>query len=63
MIPFILLLAAARCTTVAEPPDSRVQPIMAVAPGPPPILSFRYYEDKKHHRFDNMDLMLDDAGH
>ncbi|MBV9268482.1 MAG: hypothetical protein JO061_20105 [Acidobacteriaceae bacterium] len=52
-----------RSMSVAESPDSRVQSSLAVPPGPPPLLSFRYYEDKKHHRFDNVDLMLDDAGH
>lgn len=34
-----------------------------IAPGPPPLLSFRYYEGKQHHRFGNSELMLDDAGH
>lgn len=40
--------------------DSSAGPI---APGPPPLLSFRYYEGKQHHRFGNSELMLDDAGH
>jgi hypothetical protein len=34
-----------------------------IAPGPPPLVSFRYYEGKQHHRFGNSELMLDDAGH
>jgi hypothetical protein len=34
-----------------------------IAPGPPPLLSFRYYEGIQHHRFGNSELMLDDAGH
>lgn len=34
-----------------------------IAPGQPPLLSFRYYEGKQHHRFGNSELMLDDAGH
>ncbi|HZQ51721.1 MAG TPA: hypothetical protein VFB14_05965 [Bryobacteraceae bacterium] len=46
-----------RCADVAEPPQS------LIAPGPPPLLSFRYYEGKTHHRFGNNELMLDDAGH
>ena len=52
-----------RCITVAETPDSRVEAPKLIAPGLAPLLSFRYFEDKKHHRFDNLDLMLDDAGH
>jgi len=52
-----------RCVTVAETPDQRVANKPAIAPGPPPLLSFRYYEGKEHHRFGNAELMLDDAGH
>jgi hypothetical protein len=52
-----------RSATVAETPDSRVSPPPLLAPGPPPLLSFRYYEGKLHHRFGNAELMLDDAGH
>jgi hypothetical protein len=52
-----------RCVTLAETPDARVEQKPMIAPGPPPLLSFRYYEGKAHHRFGNTDLMLDDAGH
>lgn len=52
-----------RCADLSERPDTRVSPPRMVAPGPPPLLSFRYYEGKLHHGFDNADLMLDDAGH
>jgi len=52
-----------RCATLAESPDARVSPPPAIAPGPPPVLSFRYYEGKLHHRFGDVDVMLDDAGH
>jgi hypothetical protein len=52
-----------RCVTLAETPDTRVEHKPTIAPGPPPLLSFRYYEGKEHHRFGNTDLMLDDAGH
>jgi hypothetical protein len=52
-----------RCADLSQDPDTRVLPLPAVAPGPPPVLSFRYYEGKLHHRFENADLMLDDAGH
>lgn len=52
-----------RCANVAETPDARVSNQARIAPGPPPLLSFRSYEGKLHGRFGNTDLMLDDAGH
>jgi hypothetical protein len=52
-----------RCADLSQNPDTRVSPPRAVVPGLPPVLSFRYYEGKLHHRFENADLMLDDAGH
>jgi hypothetical protein len=52
-----------RCADLSQDPDTRVSPLSMVAPGPPPVLSFRYYEGKLHHGFENTDLMLDDAGH
>lgn len=52
-----------RCADVAESPEARVTPDLKVPPGPPPLLSFRYYEGKLHHRYGNSELMLDDAGH
>ena len=74
MLFFLLLVSArigmvdeiagsGRCVSVGETPSERVQMRPMIAPGAPPILSFRYFEEKKHHRFNNMDLMLDDAGH
>ncbi len=52
-----------RCVSLAENPDARVAPGLKVPPGPPPLLSFRYYQGKLHHRYGNSELMLDDAGH
>ncbi len=46
-----------------EAPDCRVIPPTAIAPGAPPLLSFRLYEGNQRGRFGNADLMLDDAGH
>ena len=48
---------------LATPPSERVDPPAEIAPGPPPLLSFRYYEGQQRHRFSNAELMLDDAGH
>jgi hypothetical protein len=52
-----------RCADLSQDPDARVSERSMVAPGPPPVFSFRYYEGKLHHELDNTDLMLDDAGH
>lgn len=57
------IAASGRCATLAESPDTRVAAHPEIAPGPPPLISFRYYEGKLHHRFGNAELMLDDAGH
>jgi hypothetical protein len=54
---------SARCAAFAESPSARVAPTPLIAPGPPPLLSFRYYEGRMHHRYGNLDLVLDDAGH
>lgn len=56
-------LAAARCIAIYASPDQRVSPPPQLAPGAPPVLSFRYFEGQLHHRYSNSDLMLDDAGH
>jgi hypothetical protein len=34
-----------------------------LAPGTPPVLAFRFLEGKERHRFGDLDLVLDDAGH
>jgi hypothetical protein len=34
-----------------------------VAPGAPPLLSFRFFAGADRHRFGKLDVMLDDAGH
>jgi hypothetical protein len=52
-----------RCVSLADSPNSRIAGTPSISPGPPPLLSFRYYEGKSHHRFGNAELMLDDAGH
>jgi hypothetical protein len=48
---------------LAATPSERVAPPAEIAPGQPPLLSFRYYEGQQRHRFSNTELMLDDAGH
>lgn len=44
--------------------SARLQdPRRQIAPGRPPLLSFRYFVGADRHRFGKLDLMLDDAGH
>ena len=52
-----------RVLSIAESPSSRVAPFDRIAPGAPPLLSFRLYEGKARGQFSNSDLMMDDAGH
>jgi hypothetical protein len=57
------IAASGQVLELATPPSERVAPKPRIAPGPPPLLSFRYYEAQQRHRYSNMELMLDDAGH
>ena len=57
------IAASGRCAHLVASPSERVAPQPAISPGPPPLLSFRYYEGRLRHRYGNMDLVLDDAGH
>ena len=43
--------------------SERLKPTARLAPGDPPMLAFRYLEDRRRHRFGELDLMMDDAGH
>ena len=57
------IAASTRVLQLAESPSARISKPPAVAPGAPPLLSFRYFEGKQRHRFGNLDLVMDDAGH
>lgn len=52
-----------RVLQAAETPSERVAVVRQIAPGAPPILGFRVLEGKMRHRFGDIDLVLDDAGH
>jgi hypothetical protein len=39
--------------------DDRIR----IAPGAPPMLTFRYLDGRRRGRFGGLDLVLDDAGH
>jgi hypothetical protein len=52
-----------RVLELALPPSERVSSQPQIAPGAPPLLSFRFFEGKDRHRFGELDLVIDDAGH
>jgi hypothetical protein len=52
-----------RVLDVADSQDRVADPRRQIAPGSPPLLSFRYFAGADRHRFGKLDLMLDDAGH
>lgn len=68
MIDVIVLLIAAialsgRVVNISESPSERLAPPALIAPGAPPVLSFRYFDANDRGRFGNLGLMTDDAGH
>jgi hypothetical protein len=58
-----LLRVTADPMTLGETNSDRVAVQRLIAPGAPPLLAFRYFEGKDRHRFGQLDLVLDDAGH
>lgn len=57
------IAASGRVVEIATPSSERLAPPARVAPGPPPTLGFRLIEGQLRHRFGDLDLVLDDAGH
>ena len=61
-----LIAEIAQSGRVLDLSDTRervADPRTRIAPGSPPLLSFRYFAGADRHRFGKLDLMLDDAGH
>ena len=52
-----------RVLTIATDRERLEDPRKQIAPGAPPLLSFRYFEGADRHRFGKLDVMMDDAGH
>ena len=52
-----------RVLTLAVPTSERLSSEPRIAPGVPPLLSFRFFEGQQRHRFGELDLVIDDAGH
>jgi hypothetical protein len=68
MTPIILsivmqIAASGRAVSIADSPSQRIAALPRLAPGQPPLLSFRFFEGKDRRRFSGLDLVLDDAGH
>ena len=48
---------------IAVSPSERLAAPPKIAPGAPPLVSFRFFDGRMRHRFSNLDLVMDDAGH
>lgn len=55
--------ASGRVLEISVSPSERLLPRPQIAPGAPPLLSFRFFEGKQRYRFGELDLLIDDAGH
>ena len=57
------ILDSGRVLEIATPPSQRTEPQPMIAPGAPPLVSFRLLEGNMRERFNHLELMMDDAGH
>ena len=57
------IVRSGRVLQIGEAKERLADPTKSVAPGAPPLLSFRYFQGADRHRFGNLNVMLDDAGH
>ena len=53
------ILASGRVQTIGVTASERLRPTARLAP----LLRFRYLDGKRRHRFGDLDLVMDDAGH
>lgn len=58
-----LVAESGRVVEIATPAAERLAAPAKVAPGAPPLVSFRLFDGRMRHRFSNLDLVMDDAGH
>jgi len=58
-----LVAQSGQVIEIAVPPSERLAPPPRMAPGAPPLVSFRLFDGRMRHRFSNLDLVMDDAGH
>lgn len=57
------IAGSGRVVELATPASDRIAITAQIPPGPPPLLNLRLLEGKQRQRSDNLDLVLDDAGH
>ena len=57
------IVESGRVIGLADSPSDRLNAPPLIAPGAPPVLSFRYFDASDRGRFGNLGLMTDDAGH
>ncbi len=57
------ILATGRVQTFGITSSERLKPTARLAPSDPPVLRFRYLDGKRRHRFGDLNLVMDDAGH
>ena len=58
-----LVAQSGRVVEIATPAAERLSAPAKIAPGAPPLVRFRLFEGRMRRRFNNLDLVLDDAGH
>lgn len=58
-----LVADSGRVVEIAVPPSQRLAAPPKISPGAPPLVSFRLFDGQMRHRFSNLDLVMDDAGH
>jgi len=58
-----LVAKSGRVVEIATPDAERLAARAKIAPGAPPLVSFRLFDGRMRHRFSNLDLVMDDAGH
>jgi len=58
-----LVAQSGRVVEIAAPASERLAAPAKIAPGAPPLVSFRLFDGRMRQRFGNLDLVLDDAGH
>jgi hypothetical protein len=57
------IVASGQVTEIATPAAERLSTPPQIAPGAPPLLAFRTLEGTTRHRFGDLGLVMDDAGH
>ena len=57
------VLSSGRVQTFGVSSSERLRPTALLAPSDPPVLRFRYLDGKRKHRFGDLNLVMDDAGH